>query len=89
MHIHELCTGFYSTSGAFDLYGCSGTRRNSQCWFQNQITFLWAIIKGGRGNSKIYLINENDMDTMYSQYAEAQKIQLWCDGRSVLVYIAQ
>ena len=22
-------------------------RRNSQCWFQNQITFLWAIIKGG------------------------------------------
>ena len=25
MHIHELCTGFYSTSGAFDLYGCSGT----------------------------------------------------------------
>ena len=64
-------------------------RRNSQWWFQNQITFLWAVIKGGRGNSKIYLINENDMDTMYSQYAEAQKIQLWCDGRSVLVYIAQ
>ena len=29
------------------------------------------------------------MDTMYSQYAEAQKIQLWCDGRSVLVYTAQ
>ena len=25
MHNHELCTGFYSTSGAFDLYGCSGT----------------------------------------------------------------
>ena len=22
------------------------------------------------------------MDTMYSQYAEAQEIQLWCDGRS-------
>ena len=36
-------------------------RRNSQWWFQNQITFLWAIIKGGRGNSKVYLINENDM----------------------------
>ena len=35
----------------------------------------------GRGNSKIFLINENDMDTMYSQYAEAQEIQLWCDGR--------
>ena len=29
----------------------------------------------------IFLINENDMDTMYSQYAEAQEIQLWCDGR--------
>ena len=25
MHIYELCMGFYSTSGAFDLYGCSGT----------------------------------------------------------------
>ena len=34
-----------------------------------------------RGNSKIFLINENDMDTMYTQYAEAQEIQLWCDGR--------
>ena len=25
MHIYELCMGFYSTSSAFDLYGCSGT----------------------------------------------------------------
>ena len=25
MHIHELCMRFYSTSGVFDLYGCSGT----------------------------------------------------------------
>ena len=46
------------------------------------ITFLWAITKGGVVyNSKIYLINGNDMDTMYSQYAESQEIQLWCDGR--------
>ena len=51
--------------------------------------FSLGYYQRGRGNSKIYLINENDMDTMYSLYAEAQKIQLWCDGRSVLVYIAQ
>ena len=32
------------------------------------------------GNSKMYLINDIDMDTMYSQYAEAQEI-LRFDGR--------
>ena len=43
--------------------------------------FSLGYYQKGRGNSKIFLINENDMDTMYSKYAEAQEIQLWCDGR--------
>ena len=43
--------------------------------------FSLGYYQKGRGNSKIFLINENDMDTMYTQYAEAQEIQLWCDGR--------
>ena len=40
--------------------------------------FSLGYYQKGRGNSKIFLINENDMDTMYS---EAQEIQLWCDSR--------
>ena len=45
-------------------------------------SFALGYYQKARGNSKIYLVNENDMDTMYSQYAEAQEIPLWCDGRS-------
>lgn len=44
-----------------------------------------ATIRRGAVTAKytyMYLVNENDMDTMYSQYAEAQEIPLWCDGRS-------
>ena len=34
----------------------------------------------GRGNSKLYLVTEDDMQTMYEQYSDAQEIPLWCDG---------
>ena len=36
--------------------------------------FSLGYYQKGRGNSKIFLINENNMDTMYTQYAEAQEI---------------
>jgi len=45
-------------------------------------SFALGYYQKGRGNSKIYLVNGNDMDTMYSQYAEALEIPLRCDGRS-------
>ena len=48
---------------------------------KNVHNFSLEYYQKGHGNSKIYLGNEDDMDTMCSQSAEAQEIQLWCNDR--------
>ena len=35
----------------------------------------------GRGNSKVYLVTEEDVENMYKTYSDPQQeVNLWCDG---------
>ena len=92
MNMHKQCMRFYSTSGAFDLYGCSGTSGTVLWWLgQYQDISLWPPISGyfpvaraiSWGNIMILPCGQSTVQT----YGMPNATKFSEDGRSRSVYI--